>query len=135
MAFDKEKEFKNTLKRIEDNHVCFFGDIELYGGPTKSTLCKWKFHESDDIKELLAKNRAKKKKKMRDKWEDSENATLQLAAYKLMADDEELDRLTTNTNKNQHSGEVALNPVTIYIPDNGRDSTKTTGGLSGESSL
>lgn len=106
--YDKEQELDNVVKAIEENSICFFEDIELYVAPSKRIMQDWGFHELPTIKEQLAKNKVKRKSKMRKKWEDSDNATLQISAYKLMATDEELEKLTVNNNKNQHSGELGI---------------------------
>lgn len=90
------------MEAIETESICFFEDIELYVAPSKRIMQGWGFHELPAIKEALAKNKVKRKSKMRRKWEDSDNATLQLAAYKLMAEDDELARLTMN--KFEHTG-------------------------------
>jgi hypothetical protein len=64
----------------------------------------------ETIKSELGKNKIKAKRKMRNKWSESENATLQLAAYKLIAEKEELDALTMN--KLDHAGGIAIQQIT-----------------------
>lgn len=104
MAYNKAEEIENVLRVIEENDLTFFDEISLFVAPNRKTLYEWELHKSDPIKEALEKNKLKKKKKLRRKWEDSENATLQIAAFKLLADDDEMARLSTTISKNEHTG-------------------------------
>lgn len=104
MAYDKAEIEKKALEAIIEHELTFFDEITLYVEPTRKTLYEWELHKSDNIKEALEKNRLKKKKKMRCKWEDSDNATLQIAAYKLIADDDEIAKITMTKTSNEHSG-------------------------------
>jgi nitrogen regulatory protein PII len=55
---------------------------------------------------------------MKKEWRKAEsNPTLQIAAFKLMASDDELDKLTSNTNKNQHSGQIGITKITVVDVD------------------
>lgn len=102
MAYDRQKIEAKALKAIEENELTFFDEICLFVEPSRKTLYEWEMHKSDIIKEAIEKNRVKKKNKMRNKWGESDNATLQIAAYKLIAEPEEIDRITVN--KFEHSG-------------------------------
>lgn len=96
MAYDKEKIEKEILQAIEEEELTFFTEVCLYVKPALSTLYEMELEKSEAIKELLSNNKVKHKQKMRRKWLDSDNATLQISAYKLLADDEELKKLTMN---------------------------------------
>lgn len=104
MAYKKEQVVSQILKAIEKHKITFFDEICLYVEPALSTLYSWKLEEIEDIKAALAKNKISRKSKMRNKWEQSENATLQIAAYKLIADDEEIAKLNTSKVQAEHSG-------------------------------
>lgn len=108
--YDKDKIHNDCINAIREEGLTFFNEISLYVEPSLSTLYEWKLEQSDAIKSELAKNRLTAKKKMRNKWQDSDNATLQLAAYKLIADKEELAALTMNKVDADlnHSGGVQL---------------------------
>jgi hypothetical protein len=108
--YDQETELENVMKAIEDESICFFEDIELFVGPSKRAMQGWGFHELPAIKDALAKNKVRRKIKMRRKWEDSDNATLQIAAYKLIAEPEEIERITMSKVTNEISGVI---PVTL----------------------
>jgi hypothetical protein len=59
--------------------------------------------EMDNIKSLLAENKITTKVKMRKKWEDSENATLQMGLMKLIGTDEEAHRLNGTRQNIDHT--------------------------------
>lgn len=104
MAYDKEEIVGKALKAIEENNITFFDDICLYVEPSRATLYDWELDKLDTIKEALGKNKIRRKKKMRDKWEESDNATLQIAAYKLLAEPEEIERITVSKVQSEQSG-------------------------------
>ena len=59
----------------------------------------------EHIKEAINRVKVEKKQKLRKRWEESENPTLELAAFKLMATPEELEALsmTKTVNENTHT--------------------------------
>lgn len=105
--YDKEKLHEDCIRIVKEEKLTFFSDLTIYIEPTLSTLYEWEFEKSEDIKKELAKNKLAIKKKMRNKWELSDNPALQLAAYKLVAEKSELDALTMN--KVESSGSLTIN--------------------------
>ena len=70
---------------------------------------------------------------MVNKWEESDNPTLQIAAFKLIANDDEQKALSTNYQHTEHSGEIKGNPTTfkVIIEDersNDKDAPQTGAG-------
>jgi hypothetical protein len=106
MAYDKEKILIECLGAIKTEKLTFFNDLAEFVQPTMATLYEWEFDKLETLKNELAKNKIASKRKMRNKWTESDNATLQLAAYKLIANQEELDSLTMN--KVEHGGGMSL---------------------------
>ena len=96
MPYNREDVIQQILKVIPKEGVTFFGDIPLYISPSLRTLYEWNLHESQEIKEAIELERSKVKQKMRKKWLQSDNATLQIVGYRLMATREELEAITTN---------------------------------------
>ena len=88
-----EKYKQLALKAIEAQNLVFIDECPTAIGIHKSTFYLHKLNESDEIKEALRKNRVEIKRKLRGKWYDSENATTQIALYKLIADDDEAEKL------------------------------------------
>jgi len=118
MAYDKQKVFKDVIKAIKENKLKHFDYIEAYVEPSKPTLYEFFPPESNEfntIKRELELNKISAKTKMRNKWEESENPTLQIAAFKLMATDEEQKALSTNWQNTEHSGEIKTNPTTFKV--------------------
>jgi hypothetical protein len=103
MAYNRQKIEDEAVKVIKKENLTFFTDLQIYLEPSLSTLYEWELEKSEEIKKALAVNRLSVKKKMRINWQDSDNPTLQVAAYKLLADDEELVKLTSN--KHEISGD------------------------------
>lgn len=97
MAYDRDKIKSQCLEAIKSEGLCFFDEIALFVEPELSTLYGWDFHEMEDIKSELRKNKIAAKRKLKRNWQ-RENAApaLQVAVYKLMADDDEFSRLTTS---------------------------------------
>lgn len=96
MAYDKDILEKQIIEAIEREELTFFSEIVLFVAVSRATLYNLEFDKLDSIKEKLDTNRVKHKNTMRRKWRDSDNATLQISAYKLLADDDELKKLTMN---------------------------------------
>ena len=109
MAYNKELIYEEVIKAIKDNKLKHFDYIEGFVEPCTKTLYEifpMGGDESHAIKRELSLNKINSKTKMVNKWEESDNATLQIAAYKLIASDEERQALSTNYQKTEHSGEV-----------------------------
>lgn len=68
---------------------------------SRKTAYIYRLHESDTIKEALEDNRMKAVNYMLQKWIASDNATLQIAAMKICADDE--DRMRLNQQNIDHT--------------------------------
>jgi hypothetical protein len=94
MAYDKGDIEDKALKVIQENKLVYFDELCLYLQPSRATLYNMGIDKLDSIKEAIGKNRVERKKKMRNKWEESDNATLQIAAYKLIAEDDEIAKIT-----------------------------------------
>lgn len=108
--YNKEKVLQECISVIKDNELTFFADIAIYVEPTLSTLYEWGFEKSDGIKNELAKNKLKAKKKLRSQWQYADSApALQLAAYKLMAEKDEIEALTMNRVDASVSGNLVIN--------------------------
>lgn len=107
-----QQEIKNQLlEAIEREGCTSFGEAASYVAPAVSTLYEWELEKSEDIKNALIAQRTKAKAKLKKRWQNSESApVLQLAAYKLMADEDELERLSVTVN--QHKGEIGIKQIT-----------------------
>ena len=109
MAYDKKKIYKEVIEAIRFNKLKHFDYIEGFVEPCTKTLYDLFPMESDElhnIKRELSLNKINSKTKMINKWEASDNPTLQIAAFKLIASNEEKQSLSTNYQKTEHSGEI-----------------------------
>jgi hypothetical protein len=116
----KDEILQQALKAIEDGELTTIAEVLSYLPCSESTLYEeeWKSEVLEPIKKALEAKKVSLKAKMKKEWRKAEsNPTLQIAAYKLMADDEELDKLTSNTNKNQHSGQIGITKITVVDVD------------------
>ena len=102
MAYDKDKLEKQAIEAAKDNNLIFLSEVHVYLPCAERTFYDLQLHKSQELKEILQKNRVSQKVKMRKKWYASDNAALQISAYKLLADQHELDRLTINKNQNEN---------------------------------
>lgn len=96
MAYDTEELKEKALKIIHDEkqQPVFIDELACLMGIPRQTFYAHKLDKIDTIKEGLEQNKISKKSKMRRKWEESDNATLQIANYKLLGTKEELERLS-----------------------------------------
>ena len=99
MAYDKETLYQQAIKAIGDNNLFFIEDIITMLPCTKATFYEYFPAGSDElnnIKEVIEMNKVAQKVKMRKKWGDSDNATLQMALMKLISTDDERKRLAVS---------------------------------------
>ena len=109
MAYDKQKIFEQAKEMIIKHKLFFIEDIVAFLPISKKTYYEYfpiESNESNELKELLEQNRTELKVSMRSKWYKSNAPALQMALMKLIANPEELKKLSMqfveseNTNKN-----------------------------------
>jgi hypothetical protein len=101
MAYDKKKIFEQAKEMIVKHKLFFIDDIIAFLPIAKSTFYEWKMEQSDDLKALLEKNRTELKVSLRSKWYTSNAPALQMALMKLIANPEELRKLSMNHQVNE----------------------------------
>jgi hypothetical protein len=109
--YKKEEIKKRALKAIEKYKLVFIKDIEAYLPVTRQTFYKMGLEKDEDINELITENKINIKVGLRQKWYKSNNATLQLNLYKLVATAEERDIL------NAWKLDITNDDVTHLTPD------------------
>jgi predicted secreted protein len=103
MAYDREKIIEQALQVIEQEDCTKISEVLLYLPISTSTFYEWELEKSEAI---LSKIEAKKvaiKKKMKKSWVGSGIPALEIAAFKLLAADDEADALNTSKVSNTHS--------------------------------
>ena len=79
---------KELLKIIKERKIMFFSHAFAYTSFSAATAYNHGLEKLDTIKEALAKNRASGVTYMLNKWISSDNATLQIAAMRIISDEE-----------------------------------------------
>lgn len=115
----KTQEYKTELLDVIKKHkIAFFDHCFAFTSFSRSTAYEHNLDKSDDIKNAIAQNRVKAKNYMLNKWIASDNATLQLAAYRLCADPEEHQKLNQQYIDHTSKGEkIQPAPIVFYDSD------------------
>ncbi len=93
MSYDPKEIEEQALKAIEEHKLLYFVELQAYLPCSRATLYNMGIDKLDSIKEALEKSKILAKAGMRKKWYESDNATLQLAAYRLASTPEEHRKL------------------------------------------
>lgn len=110
VAYKKKDLERLALKAIEnDQTIVFECDIVQCLPCSRATYYNHGLDKLDTIKEALDRNKSAIKQSLRKKWYDSDNATVQIALYKLIGSDEETEKLNGSKQKIEHSGELTTN--------------------------
>jgi hypothetical protein len=94
MAYDTKELEQQAIQAIDANNLCFIEDVVAAIPCSKPTFYEHNLNELDSIKSRLEQNKINQKQALRQKWADSDNSTLSIALYKLLANDDEFARLT-----------------------------------------
>lgn len=132
MAYDTKILKKKAIETIKKNKLIFIEDICAFIGIDKTTFYRHFEIESNDYNELsslLNENKIALKVGMRKKWYDSDNATMQMALYKLCSTAEEHKKLQQNYTDHTTDGEklTYTDPFAKMRENNGiNDKTETS---------
>jgi hypothetical protein len=111
VAYSTEELIEYALKAINEEDCTEICEVCLYMPCSKATFYNHELDKLDVIKEALDAKRIQLKKKMRRNWRNSDNATLQIADFKLMATDAELEKLTINKVKTDQNLTIQGKPT------------------------
>jgi hypothetical protein len=93
--YDREELITKALDVIGKEDVTSLAELWLCMGISQTTGYKYGLDDLDEIKKAIEQQKVAIKKKMRRNWRNSDNATLQIAEFKLLSSDDELSRLNT----------------------------------------
>ena len=99
MAYNTEILKEKAIEAIKKNDLIFIEDICAMIGIAKSTYYEHfppNQNDSNDLSNLLDENKINLKVSLRKKWFDSDNATTQMALYKLCSTEIEHKKLQQN---------------------------------------
>jgi len=100
MSYKKKELEKIALEAIkDDDDILFVRDLVSALPCSRSTFYNHKLDKLDTIVDAIEKNRISLCRELRGNWRKSENPTLQTNLYKLIADDDEADRLNGTRQK------------------------------------
>jgi len=109
---------KEILDIISKNPIFSFKDIFVfYKGCTRSTAYLHNLDKSDNIKEAIYSNKRRGATTLLSKWLTSENPTLQLAAMRLVADDDERKKLSINHTDITTNGKEITGKYSDWTPE------------------
>ena len=111
---------KQAIAVIQAHGLVFIDEVCVYLPCSTSTFYAHKLEKSEDIKAALTKNRVSKKLSLRTNWEESQNATLQMGLYKLLATPEELAALSMQNVDIKSNGKT-IAPTIIQFVDDSED--------------
>ena len=116
---------QGILDVIRENPVYSFVDIFVfYKACTRSTAYNHNLDKSDSIKEAIYDNRRRGVTTLLSKWLKSDNATLQLAAMRIIGDSEERRSLNQQYIDHTTKGEKLNIPVINWADDRKPDNDK-----------
>ena len=122
---DKEKLKAKAIEVINKNKLIFVEDICAMVGVSKDSYYKYFPVGSDDfdyLSNLLNENKISLKVGLRKKWFESDNATTQMALYKLCSTEIEHKKLQQNYSDITTKGESINIPISKWATDDSTDS-------------
>jgi len=112
-AKQKKEHIRKIKLLLESEKIFTFKDIFVfYKGCSKSTAYLHGLDKSDELKDALEMNKRRGVQSLIDKWIDSENPTLQIAAFKIICDPKERIAISPNYN---NTNDDTDNELTIKI--------------------
>jgi hypothetical protein len=115
MAYDTKELERQSLEAITKYKLIWIEEVVSYLPCSKPTFYEHKLNELNSIKEAVQKNRDDLKVGLRKKWYESDNATTQIALYKLIGTDDESDRINSQKQKVEHSGEIQITGISVKV--------------------
>ena len=113
---------KGILEAIEKHPIFSFKDIFVYyKACSRATAYNHGLDKLDSIKEAIYSNRRRGVSTMLAKWLTSQNATLQLAAMRMICDQEEHRSLNQNYSDITTKGESINIPISKWAKDDTSD--------------
>ena len=113
----KEMYEREILEVIKKFHLFSISDIfAYYSGVKHSQFYNLELDKSESIKEAITTNKSKAVSYMLNKWVGSDNATLQISAFKVLCEDEDRKKLSMQFVESENSHQVRKFEVEILKP-------------------
>lgn len=110
--YNKDEIFQKAKESVNKYKLIFIEEIVSFLPISKATFYEYFKIDSDELNELkslIEDNKVSIKAALRKKWYDSDNATLQMALYKLSSSPEEHKRLSQTYTDHTTDGEKLNN--------------------------
>jgi hypothetical protein len=124
MAYNRKKIFDKAKKVIVEENLVFIDEVIKYLPCKKTSFYDFFPANSElmnELKDLINTNKENLKKGLRTKWYESDNATVQLALYRLLATTEEHKLLNQSYIDQTSKGEKIDNKFEILIVNPNED--------------
>jgi len=95
-----------ALKVIAEKECIYLSEIFAYTDYSQKTFYNNELHRDEEILLALSKNKIDAKADLRKQWRTTTNATAQIALYKLLGTEEELERLNSQQSRNDNSQDI-----------------------------
>lgn len=119
MGKNKEQHEKEITDIIVKNKVMKINHIfQHYTDLQHSQFYNLELDKSESIKEAISKNKSKAVSYMLNKWVGSDNATLQISAFKVLCEDEDRKKLSMQFVESENTHQVRKFEVEILKPNN-----------------
>lgn len=109
MAYKTSELLKQSIDAIQKHKLIRIEEVVSYLPCVKKTFYEHKLHESDELKEAIQNIKDTLKAGLRKKWYESDNPTAQIALYKLIASEEESDRINSQRTKHELPEGITIN--------------------------
>jgi hypothetical protein len=107
MGKTKEEHEKEILEVIVKNKIMKISHIfQHYTDLQRAQFYNIELDKSDNIKEAISKNKSKAVSYMLNKWVGSDNATLQISAFKVLCEDEDRKKLSMQFVESENKHEL-----------------------------
>lgn len=119
MAYDKQKIFEQAKEMIVKHKLFFIEDIVAFLPISKPTFYDFfpvDSNEFNELKGLLETNRVELKVSMRSKWYKSNAPALQMALMKLIANPEELRKLSMTHQVQEEVEKPIFKGIDLDVP-------------------
>jgi hypothetical protein len=111
MAYDKQDIIDKALQVIEQENCTRLSEVFLHIPISEATLYTWDLEYLDKIKAKIEEQKVRVKAKMKRKWIDSDVPALAIAAFKLIASEDEADALNTSKVNSSNTHEFKNKPT------------------------
>ena len=111
MAYKTEELEKQAADAITLHNLIFIEEVVSFMDCSRSTFYERRLDKSDILKGLILRNKNEIKARLRKKWYESNNPTVQIVLYKLIGNAEEVDRISGQILKHEFSEGITVNLI------------------------